>query len=103
MLVKKIFLLICIIYIFFTNTIYATDTIIESQLNELDLSAFIKAGENYTKEIFPDINVDELLKSAIKGEVDNKSLMSGIFKMLGQEVSSAIGLVRQYINNSYYT
>jgi len=100
--VKK-FLLICVLCIFFTNTIYATDAVIESQLEALDLSAFIKEGESYTKEIFPDIDINELLNSALKGEIDNKYLYSGILSILGKEVMSSITLMRKYIDNSCCT
>ena len=81
----KIFILICIICSFFTTTSYATDVVIESQLYALDLSAFIQEGENYAKEIFPDVEVNELLHSALKGEIDNKALYSGILSIFGKE------------------
>lgn len=99
----KIFILFCIICSFFTNTSYATDVVIESQLDALDLSSFIHEGEIYTKEIFPDIDVNELLNSALKGEIDNKSLYSGILSILGKEVMSSITLMRKYIDNSCCT
>jgi len=99
----KIFILFCIICSFFTNTSYATDVVIESQLDALDLSSFIHEGEIYTKEIFPDIDVNELLNSALKGEIDNKSLYSGILSILGKEVMSSITLMRKYTNNSCCT
>ena len=99
----KIFILFCIICSFFTNTSYATDVVIESQLDALDLSSFIHEGEIYTKEIFPDIDVNELLNSALKGEIDNKSLYSGILSILGKEVMNSISLMRKYIDNSCCT
>ncbi len=99
----KIVVSIFIILITCLNTSYATDAVIESQLNALDLSAFIKEGENYTKEIFPDIDVNKLLNSALKGEIDNKSIYSGILSILGKEVMSSITLMRKYFNNSSCT
>lgn len=99
----KIFILFCIICSFFTNTSYATDAVIESQLDALDLSAFIKEGENYTKEIFPEIDVNELLNSALKGEIENESIYSGILSILGKEAISSITLMRKHIDNSYCT
>ena len=99
----KIVVSIFIIFITCLNTSYATDAVIESQLDALDLSSFIHEGEKYTKEIFPDIDVNKLLNSALKGEIDNKSLYSGILSILGKEVMSSITLMRKYFNNSCCT
>lgn len=61
----KILICICIIFCLSNNTVYATDSIIEAQIQALDLSSFIREGQDYTKEVFPDINVDNLLTSAL--------------------------------------
>lgn len=99
----KIFLLICVFCAFFTNTVDATDAVIESQLEALDLSAFIEEGENYTKEIFPDIDVNELLNSALTGAIDNKLLYSGVLSILGEEIVSAVALMRKCIDSNSST
>lgn len=99
----KIFILIYVICSFFTTTTYATDAVIESQLEVLDLSAFIKEGESYTKEIFPDIDVNELLNSALKGEIDNKAIYSSILSIFSKEIISSITLMRKYTNYSCCT
>ena len=100
----KIFIITFIMSCFFINSSsYATDAIIESQMEVLDLSSFVREGENYTKEVFPEADVDKLLNSALSGQIDNKVFYSGVLKLLGKEVTSSITLMRQYFNNSCST
>lgn len=61
----KIFMCIYIIFFLDSNIVNATDSIIETQIQALDLSLFIKEGQNYTSEVFPDIQIEELLSSAL--------------------------------------
>ncbi len=72
---------------------YATDAIISSQMEALDLSSFIKEGENYTQDIYPDIDFNDFLNSAIRGEIDNKVIAKGILSVFGDEIVSAISLL----------
>lgn len=92
-MIKKILISFILIYIFAPYYIYATDEIISSQMETLNLSSFIKEGENYTEEIFPDIDLNELLNSAIKGNVDNKSILKNILSIFGDEIITAISLI----------
>lgn len=72
---------------------YATDAIISSQMEALNLSSFIKEGENYTQDIYPDIDLNNFLNSAIRGEIDNKIIAKGILSVFGDEIVSAISLL----------
>ena len=66
-MIKKILLIFSILIFSFVNYItYATDEIISSQMDALNISSFIKEGEKYTKEVFPDISLNDFLSSAIK-------------------------------------
>lgn len=42
---------------------------IHSQKNVLGISDFLQNASNYTKENFPDLNMDELFNSAISGSI----------------------------------
>ena len=90
---KKILILFILILIFGTIPSYATEEIINSQIEELNISSFIKEGESYTKDIFPDINLTEFLNSTIKGEIDNKNIFYGIFSLFGEEILDSISLL----------
>ena len=92
-MIKRIIILFLLIHIFIIPKSYATDEIISSQMEALNLSSFIDEGEEYTKEIFPDMDLNNLLNSAIRGEVDNKQIYSGILLIFGDEIVSAISLL----------
>lgn len=89
---KKI-LIIFFIIIMISGTVQATDAIIESQLDALNLSSFIEAGETYTKDIFEDVDINELLKSAVSGNVSTKSIYTSVLALLGKEIASSITII----------
>lgn len=89
---KKI-LIIFFMIIIISGTVQATDAIIESQLDALNLSSFIEAGETYTKDIFEDVDINELLKSAVSGNVSTKTIYTSILALLGKEIASSITII----------
>ena len=92
-MIKRIIIIFILISLYIIPNSYATDEIISSQMETLNLSSFIKEGEKYTEEIFPDIDLSNLLNSAIRGEIDNKQMYSGILSVFGDEIVSAISLL----------
>lgn len=97
-MIKKILLIFSILIFSFVNYItHATDEIISSQMDALNISSFIKEGEKYTKEVFPDISLNDFLSSAIKGEIDNKGLLKQIIMLFGDEIVDVIYLLGSII------
>ena len=95
---KQVVVLICFLLIICTNTVLATDdSILESQQESLGISAFIEESEKYTKEVFGDMDVDKLLKSAMKGEVNNDDIISKILELFGDEIKSSIRMLGSII------
>ena len=93
-MIKKILVIFFILIFSFINYItYATDEIITSQMEALNISSFVKEGEKYTKEVFPDMNLNDFLSSAIKGQVDNKGILNTIFSLFGEELKNVISLL----------
>lgn len=92
-MIKKIIILLILIFMFLSNTSYATEEIIASQMESLNISSFIKEGQAYTKKSFPDINIEDLLTSAIKGKIDNKNILNSCFEIFKDEFKSAISLI----------
>lgn len=86
---KKVIIFI-VLLILNPNISYATDAIIEDQLEALDLGTFITEGEKYTEDVFPDINVQELISGSLAGKVDNSIFLKPILKILGKEVVTSI-------------
>ena len=92
-MIKKIIILFILINLSIISNSYSTDEIITSQMDALNLSLFINEGEKYTEEIFPGIDLNNLLNSAIRGEIDNKQIYSGVLSIFGDEIVSAISLL----------
>ncbi len=70
-----------------------SEDIIEAQKDSLKISSFIDEAQQYTKDIFPDININDLLTSAIKGDIGNKNFFNGIFKLFGTEVRNTLKIL----------
>lgn len=93
---KIITIIMCICMIFWITNVYATneiqdtDEIINSQKSSLNIGGFLKEAEKYTKEVFEDTDYNELLNSAIKGDIDNSKLGKSILNILGKETFSSI-------------
>lgn len=101
---KKI--IICSLIIFFisffyisnaSNDINANMGIIESQKDTLNIGAFIKEANKYTKDVFSDIEVEELLNSAIKGDIQNGKIIKNIWKIFGSEIINSISVIGSVI------
>ena len=88
---KIITIIVMVLIVFLSNSSYANDnqTIIEQQ-EEFKIQDFIKNAEKFTGEVFEDIDINEILNDAIKGEVDNSTLLKKILNILGKEVTTNI-------------
>lgn len=69
------------------------DEIINEQKSTLNISAFIKEANEYTKNTFPDLDTSEILASAITGKVDNQGIFNKILNLIGEEVLLTIRLL----------
>ena len=89
---RKIVIFFILFFLLIGHVSYAQsqEDILESQQKSLNISEFTKEAEKYSKEVFPDIDVGELLNSAISGKIDNEKIFNGIFKLLGTEVKTSI-------------
>lgn len=89
---KKILFLIVLILLI-PHPCYGTETIINDQLEALNLGTFIQEGEKYTKEAFPEISIQELITKSLTGKVNNKIIYKAILKILGKEVVTSITML----------
>ena len=89
---KKILILVLLL-ILIPNISIATEQIIDDQMEALNLSSFITEGEKYTKETFPDLNVEDLITNSLTGQIDNSILYKALLKLLGKEVVSSITML----------
>ena len=87
--VSKIFLFF-IIMLWIPKSIQGTNAIIEAELDNLNLTKFITEGEKYTKDTFEDLSIEELLKSAISGNLNTDIVYKAILKILGNEIALSV-------------
>lgn len=86
---KKVIILILLL-ISIPKITYATDALVEDQMEALNLGSFITQGEDYTKEAFPDLDIQKVLTGSLSGEIDNSILYKSSLKILGKEVVTSI-------------
>ena len=86
---KKVFTILIVIFIliFMPSNINAIentedsldeDDIISSQKASLDIGGFISQAKKYTEDVFEDTDYNELLNSAIKGDINNEKFGKSI-------------------------
>lgn len=89
---KVIMIFIILICIFYMNISLADteDDVINSQMDSFNISSFIDEANKYSNDILKDINIQDLLNNAIKGELDTNQLLKNIFPLLGNEIKEAL-------------
>ena len=63
-----------------------TNEIINTQKETLDIQGFIKQSEQYTKKALPGIDLNDLLSTAISGNIDNVKLIRLFVSLFGKEI-----------------
>ena len=93
---KKIILIIIFISImvqpiisFGTNYVETTE-VISSQMDSINIKKFINESQKYTSEVFKETDLEDLLNSAITGNIDNSKIVKNIFDLIGKETLSSI-------------
>lgn len=93
----KKFLYIIIILLSLINIqapVYANnEQTLDSQRQELGINEFIKNAKEYTGEFFEGIDINDLLNSAIRGEVDNSTIFKRVLNLFGKEVTNGLKAV----------
>ena len=71
------------------NTENINETIKEQQ-ETFGINSFIENANEYTGEFFEDIDISDILDSAISGQVDNNTLYQKILSLFGTELKEGI-------------
>lgn len=82
-----------ILAILATSKTYATDLttqMIKEEQKNFGISDFIDETDKYTTDFFKDINITEMLNSAITGKVDNSTILKRILNIFGKEIVSSL-------------
>ena len=73
-----------------TKAVEITENTIEEQKESFGVSEFLEETEKYSDTFFEDMDISEMLNSAISGEIDNTTIIKKILNVLGSEVSSTL-------------
>lgn len=97
----KILLLLIIICIQ-TISLAQTETIeqseiLESQQKTLNISSFIEEAKKYSSNVYKDIDFNELFNLAITGNINNKTIINDILKILGKEIVGSVAVIGSII------
>lgn len=92
---KIIILIFLFIMIIPLNSFGATDEetskqTLEEQQEEFKIEDFIESSKEYGGDFFEGLDINEMLNDAIKGNVDNNTLVEKIWSLLGNEVTTSI-------------
>lgn len=87
----KIFIILLIVLLTYNIKSFALDEqILSEQASSLKINEFTQEANKYTKELFPELDANELLTSSIKGEIDNQSLVKKILNYFFAELADNI-------------
>ena len=90
---KKLITIFAILICIFGTSISIADTedeVINSQMDSFNISNFIDEANKYSNDVLKDIDIQELLNNAIKGELDTNQLLKNIFPLLGTEIKESL-------------
>ena len=92
---KIIILIILFIMLIQLKSFGATDEetskqTLEEQQEEFKIEDFIESSKEYGGEFFEGLDINKMLNDAIKGNVNNNTLVEKIWNLLGNEVTTSI-------------
>lgn len=90
---KKLITIFAIMICIFGTSISIADTedeVINSQMDSFNIFNFIDEANKYSNDTLKDIDIQELLNNAIKGELNTNQLLKNIFPLLGTEIKEAL-------------
>ena len=91
--IKKIFFIFIIFFLLSNFTSNANEEIISSQIDSLNLNSVLNDGEKYLDDYFSNIDLNNLLKSAIKGDINNKYIYKGIINIFVKELVNTFSVL----------
>lgn len=100
----RIILTIFLLIISISNISLGTqEEILESQSETLNIKKFVTEANKYTKDTFQEIDVNDLMNDAIKGNINNKNLITKILGLFGKEIGQTLKIVRKHHSSNCST
>lgn len=83
-------LIIIILNLISPVSIADTSETLQEQQKEFGINDFIEEANKYSGEFLEDININDILSSAISGKVDNQKIFNKIAKLFGKETINGL-------------
>lgn len=91
---KILYLIIAIILILMPNVYCSNEDTLNEQKDDFEINSFITNAKEYVgDDIFESDDLNKIFESAVKGQVDNKSILSKVVGLLGKEFKSTLGAI----------
>ena len=91
---KKFLFIVSIIFTIYPISYVRAESLTQQMIKEeqetFGISDFVKETDKYTNDFFEDINISEVLNSAINGKVDNSNILKKILNLFGKEIVSSL-------------
>lgn len=92
---KKILIIVLLIFLINLPTYCFADEIsqseiIESQKDSVNISDFLEQAKKYTADVFKDTDYNDILNSAVTGNINNEKIGKSILNILGKETIGSI-------------
>jgi len=92
----KILILIILFFLMQSPVCATQEEILQTQSETLNIREFVDKANQYTKDVFTDIDAGNLLNDAIAGKIDNQTIFKKILNLFGKEVKETIKIIRKY-------
>lgn len=91
---KKFLFIVSIIFTIYPISYVRAESLTQQMIKEeqetFGISDFVKETDKYTNDFFEDINISDVLNSAINGKVDNSNILKKILNLFGKEIVSSL-------------
>lgn len=83
---RKKILILFVVFIIFANASFGTEKVYEEVSKGFGISDFTKEAKQYTKENFPDFDLDVFIRNSITGKSNLGFLKTALIKVFGDEI-----------------
>lgn len=90
----KLLILIILFFLIQPPVCATQEEILQTQSETLNIKEFVSKANQYTKDVFNDIDAENLLNDAITGKIDNQTIFKKILNLFGKEVKETIKIIR---------
>ncbi len=93
--IMGLLILIILLIVNLNNITYAdsNDETMQEQQEEFGIQEFLQNAKNYTGDFFEDIDISTIFNDAVKGKIDNSSLIKRFLNLFASELVTSINAI----------